>query len=151
MCYFKGLKKQKTQCFTRLLRSKSHLIAERGGITRHAPLPVLTEGRGEKSFPRKVFIVKPEAFSSREMPAESAHRADWPSVVSHIYLEFLLAQGPRWVGSAVRCPLVREGRGGAAKGFPRAGAGGLSSVRPLCDTPLQWRPQACRPQALLTQ
>lgn len=54
-------------------------------------------------LPKKVFIVKSEAsWLSREMLAESARRADWSGVVSHIYLESLLAQAPRWAGCSVR-------------------------------------------------
>lgn len=44
------------------------------------------------------------ALLSREMPAESAQRADWSDMVSHIYLEFGLAQAPRWVGCSVTRP-----------------------------------------------
>lgn len=107
MSYFKGLMKGKTHYFTRLLRSKTHFPPPLGsaeGSTRHDSFPMLAEGRGEKGFiPRKAFIVKSEALLlSREMPAESAHRADWSDMVSHIYLEFLLAQVPRWVGYSMR-------------------------------------------------
>lgn len=125
MRYFKGLMKGKTHYFTRLLRSKSHFSLLLGA--RRDPPATLRLGRqlkgGGRSFiPRKVFWVKSEALLlSREMPAESAHRADWSGMVSHIYLELLLAQVPRWVGYAVRQPGVSEGTGGAAEAFPACG------------------------------
>lgn len=39
---------------------------------------------------------------SREILPESERRADWLVTVSHIYLDFLLAQTPRWAGCSVR-------------------------------------------------
>lgn len=88
------------------------------GSTRHASFPVLAEGQGSSfSTPRKISIVKSEdALLSREMPAESARRADWSDMMSHIYLEFVLvrsrggrgllgetAQGPRGKGWSCGC------------------------------------------------
>lgn len=50
------------------------------------------------------------AWLSREMLAESELRADWLDMVSHIYLDFLLALSPRWEGFSLREPRSeREG------------------------------------------
>lgn len=39
------------------------------------------------------------AWLSREMLAESERRADWLDMMSHTYLDFLLALSPRWAKS----------------------------------------------------
>lgn len=74
------------------------------GFFRHTSFPVLAWGRGEKSFSsRKVFTVKSQAARlSRELLTERERRADWLAMVSHIYLDFLLARSPRWAGCSVR-------------------------------------------------
>lgn len=44
------------------------------------------------------------------MLAESERPADWLDMVSHIYLDFLLALSPRWEGFSLRKPRSeREG------------------------------------------
>ena len=132
MSYFYLQPQKRAHYFTRLLRSKDH----------HRPLPGCAEGSctatsgasprgGDESFtPRRTFIVKYEvSWLSRELLAESARRNDWLGMVSHIYIEFLLAQAPRRAGCSAREPLICAGRWVR---FPPPGPGVLLAVAPLC-------------------
>lgn len=114
--YFQGLKKREDALLYKASKIKESLFPLRRGSaegsTRRAWLPVLAEGRGEVFHPKEGFYceVRARLVIARDAGAEGA-RADWSSMVSHIFLVFLLAQALRRVGCSVRLPRVRAGRG----------------------------------------